>query len=245
MGEWANQGLDNLDMYRDLPGFHGYKIGKDGSAWSVRKNGKLTRLFGYKTSLGYRQLKLTDDSGVAHPIFLHTAVLMAFSGPRPDGNVCRHLDGNPGNNRLDNLAYGTQKENLEDCLRHGTIAHGEKCGLSKLDDSQIESIRKMRFVDKDSFSVIARRFSVCQKTIANICHGRTWARTSGGSREPVYKQEKLSGSDVVRIVDLVKSGMSQYRVAGMFNVNQSVISRVCSGKAHKDKSTVQIGGSRG
>ena len=37
----------------------------------------------------------------------------AFHGPAPeDRPVCMHLDENAANNRADNLAWGTQKENL-------------------------------------------------------------------------------------------------------------------------------------
>ena len=47
-------------------------------------------------------------------------VLSSFVGPRPRGMVVRHLDGNPRNNHLDNLAWGTQSANMRDAVRHGT-----------------------------------------------------------------------------------------------------------------------------
>jgi hypothetical protein len=50
---------------------------------------------------------------------VHTLVLEAFVGPRPDGMVTRHLDGDPSNNRLSNIAYGTPRENSLDRVRHG------------------------------------------------------------------------------------------------------------------------------
>lgn len=37
-----------------------------------------------------------------------------------DGEVIRHLDGNKMNARADNLAYGSQSENIKDAVRHGT-----------------------------------------------------------------------------------------------------------------------------
>ena len=40
-------------------------------------------------------------------------VCEAFNGPPPKGKpVCMHIDENAANNRPDNLAWGTQKENL-------------------------------------------------------------------------------------------------------------------------------------
>ena len=44
---------------------------------------------------------------------VHRLVCEAFHGPQPDGKpICMHLDENSANNRPDNLAWGTQKENL-------------------------------------------------------------------------------------------------------------------------------------
>ncbi len=44
---------------------------------------------------------------------IHQLVCEAFNGPRPPGHsVVMHIDENAANNRPDNLAWGTQKENL-------------------------------------------------------------------------------------------------------------------------------------
>lgn len=43
---------------------------------------------------------------------VHRLVCEAFNGPPQDGQVCMHLDEKSANNRPENLAWGTQKENL-------------------------------------------------------------------------------------------------------------------------------------
>lgn len=44
---------------------------------------------------------------------VHRLVCEAFNGPAPvDSPVCMHVDENAANNRPYNLAWGTQKENL-------------------------------------------------------------------------------------------------------------------------------------
>lgn len=37
-----------------------------------------------------------------------------------------HLDGDPGNNRLSNLKYGSHSENMSDSLAHGTHYNASK-----------------------------------------------------------------------------------------------------------------------
>ena len=48
---------------------------------------------------------------------LHRLVLASFTGPH-DNLVVRHKDGNPLNNRLDNLEWGTHQENMKDVAQH-------------------------------------------------------------------------------------------------------------------------------
>lgn len=49
---------------------------------------------------------------------VHRLVMEAFVGPREGKQVVRHLDGNPANNRLENLTYGSTSENWADFRRH-------------------------------------------------------------------------------------------------------------------------------
>ncbi len=66
-------------------------------------------------------------------MFVHRLVLLAFKGPRPDGQYCRHLNGVPTDNRLANLAWGTKSENTFDKVGHGTHPHASKTTLSLIE----------------------------------------------------------------------------------------------------------------
>lgn len=50
---------------------------------------------------------------------VHTLVLEAFVGPRPEGQQACHNDGNNTNNRVENLRWDTPRENVADIKRHG------------------------------------------------------------------------------------------------------------------------------
>lgn len=56
-------------------------------------------------------------------IFVHRAVLEAFKGPCPPGQEGCHNNGNPSDNRLENLRWDTHKANGEDAVRHRTHCH--------------------------------------------------------------------------------------------------------------------------
>lgn len=56
-------------------------------------------------------------SGVATRV--HTLVAEAFIGPRPEGMFVCHNNGDPADNRVENLRYDSPRENSRDILRHG------------------------------------------------------------------------------------------------------------------------------
>lgn len=125
----------NSIEYRPIDGYPGYRVGSDGSVWSrwrtSRKGKNLTDTWHQlrpsvqkRRSEGrrYRYLNLVRD-GAAATFRLHRLILEAFVGPCPPGCETRHLDGDPGNNALSNLAWGTPAENTADRKKHGRITH--------------------------------------------------------------------------------------------------------------------------
>jgi hypothetical protein len=74
---------------------------------------------------------------------VYRLVLEAFVGPCPPGMECRHLDDHGANNRLDNLVWGTKRENADDMIRNGK-RKGERNGRAKLTNAQADEVAKRR-----------------------------------------------------------------------------------------------------
>src|SRR5262245_38045005 len=119
--------------YRDIPGHPGYRVGSDGSVWSCWQKRGRGRGRGTTNVLGDTWKRLSETLHSGYPVvqlgrgnYFRTSrlVLLAFVGPCPEGMECRHLDGNPQNNHVDNLRWGTSAENTEDQRRHGTLIGG-------------------------------------------------------------------------------------------------------------------------
>jgi hypothetical protein len=114
-----------VTRWRTVPGHPKYEVSERGEIRSHK--GSLPR---YVNPVVNHEGRMVIDIG-RKKVFVHSLVLKAFIGPRPDGMVIRHLDGNPANNRLDNLAYGSQSENLFDAVRHGTNVNAGKTHCPK------------------------------------------------------------------------------------------------------------------
>lgn len=74
---------------------------------------------------GYQVVTLWRD-GAQRTHLVHRLVLTAFVGPQSARTEVRHGDGDPANNALTNLAWGTHSENQHDQVAHGTHHHAAK-----------------------------------------------------------------------------------------------------------------------
>lgn len=148
---------------RPIPGFPGYWAYADGQIERRRL------LKGSVNVNRYLQVNLYPrKTGSTGPI--HRFIALAFLGPRPSGYVIRHLDGNPLNNRVSNLAYGTQAENTADSMRHGTFALGSQRVQSKLTDDDVREIRSSNL----SGDELALKYGVVKSIISRVKQGSIW-----------------------------------------------------------------------
>lgn len=118
-------------QWKAIPGYEGaYEVSDDGQVRSVARWTRIGYGEGYlrhhkamARSLsvdraGYHRVTLKLN-GVRRNHLVHHLVLEAFVGPRASGQECRHLNGVPNDNRLENLQWGTSSENSYDVVRHG------------------------------------------------------------------------------------------------------------------------------
>jgi len=78
---------------------------------------------------GYFYVNTRSRRGKKSSVTVHSLVAGAFLGPRPEGMVVNHRDGNKLNNKPSNLEWVTQKENDAHARRMGLTktARGEGC----------------------------------------------------------------------------------------------------------------------
>lgn len=115
---------------------------------------------------------------------VHQLVLHTFVGPPLPEQECRHLNGMRDDNRVENLKWGTRKEQAADRKRHGTAAIHADHGMAKLTEAEVVMIRKLygpprgrgyrRQVGVPTQAEIANLFGVAQTSVARIIANETW-----------------------------------------------------------------------
>ena len=132
-----------MEIWKDVPGYEGqYQVSDKGRVRSLDRT--ISQMSRYGT------LYLKDIKGVVlrpgrmpaghmsvslgrnNSQCVHKLVLLAFVGPAPEGHECLHGNGDPSDNRLENLRWGTRGDNIRDAICHGTwMTPARKAALDK------------------------------------------------------------------------------------------------------------------
>lgn len=110
-----------LDEFVTIPRFSRYVINRFGCVKNTQ-TGLL--LMGSLNPDGYLNFRLRSDDGNQLTVGVHRLLCATFKGGFKDGMVVNHIDGDKGNNELDNLEWVTVKENIEHA---GRIGLTDKC----------------------------------------------------------------------------------------------------------------------
>lgn len=168
--------LFDVEIWKPVPGYEGiYEVSTHGRVASVSTNwrGYGRRLMEQDMDIyGYMKVRLTKE-GCRKKLSVHRLVCLAFLGDPGDGDQVCHNNGDRADNRLENLRWGTAKENAADRDRHGMTAIGRRNAQAVLDADDIHRIRKLASKGLVQRS-IADKFGVSQRTIHDVLTGRTW-----------------------------------------------------------------------
>lgn len=184
---YALQFPADYEAWDDIPGWEGFYMA---STWGRVKSldrrirnsrGRGTRLMRGKIlscDVGDRPgVGLMAPGRKTEFVSVARLVLLAFVGSCPEGMECCHWDGNPKNNRLENLRWDTDKNNQLDRKRHGTDNSGERNGSAVLTEGEVREIKKLFALRRAEFGIqnrLSEMFGVSPMIISCVIRGKTW-----------------------------------------------------------------------
>lgn len=172
---------------KEIPGFKGYLADTKGKiyslfiklparqhkGWIYRVGTEKKKLKGMANKDGYYRYCLFQN-GKRFYRSGHRLVLETFVG-LGEGKVTRHLNGVRNDNRLENLKWGTVKENHLDRLKHGNLNwhKGDQCWNTKLTEKKVRIIKHAL-----SYGAwqkhLSQMFQISQGIISEINTGKRW-----------------------------------------------------------------------
>ena len=220
------------EEWRDIPGYEGlYKVSNKGNVISCKRDiptgsGEERRMITLKekrlkpclTRGRYKvNLRKNNKSLLAQ---VSRIVMWAFVGPQEKGIETRHLNGNPSDDRLENLAYGTKSDNMQDAIKHGTFPLGSRRPGAKINIAKAREIAAHKGVMSD----IAREYSLSPSSILEIKRGKNWGRYTKGC---IYYKPKESVSfskeDFKKLLD---KNIPRKKLCEEFNISLSQLKRM-------------------
>lgn len=150
-----------------------YKISTYGRVMSSKRGIIMKQKIEVSKS-GYRSYTISLRGNLNKTYTVSRLVAMHFI-PNPDNlpNVL-HNDDNPLNNRVDNLRWGTTKDNIGDRQSRNRQARGERQHLSKVSATDVYKIRELRESGL-TIKEIAEIYNMSISAIYGIISGKTWS----------------------------------------------------------------------
>lgn len=181
-----------MNNARPCPNYPGYSATADGRVFSNRRRRKLVGRHGGSEAFidptYWRELRGTESpkgyvvvgtrGSRTRRAGVHQLVMDAFGSQAPaEGLQVRHLDDDPKNNHISNLAWGTHADNAADRKRNGGYAAGSHHPNAKLSQADVHAIRSLR-QQRVKVKELAKRFCVSVATIEGVISGRSYKPVS-------------------------------------------------------------------
>ena len=169
---WESISFLIMENWKEVKGFEDYQVSNLGNVKSL-KRGKIILIKKETCVKGYYRVALFKD-GVRKYFSLSRLVAEVFIPNLENKPQVNHINGIKTDNRLENLEWNTQSENMKHAYKNGlNFAHkGSKCNLSKLTDKEVEEIRKIG--NSMYRKEVAKIYGISRITVGDIVNNKTW-----------------------------------------------------------------------
>lgn len=161
------------EIWKTIDGFPKYQVSNFGKVRGIGRHGNTYKPLRLANFRGYRTVLLYPGRIRRR---IHRLVLEAFVGPKPSPeHVACHLNDIKDDNRVENLVWGTSKENHQHSVKNGT-ANIINHPMAKLTVTQVLEIKKRyrRYsYSRSNVAELAIEYSVSKSTISKIANNKS------------------------------------------------------------------------
>lgn len=190
------------DEWKELSKYPGYYISINGELYS--KNGRYGKCGYIKPRINKKtkryEVSVFDKKHNKHKETISRLVAKTFI-PNPNNlPIVRHIDDNPDNNHVSNLAWGTQKDNMQDAIRNKTFKFFSKedirnANLVRMRGIKAYNIKTKEITEYESEAEASRKTGVCQSEISvSVLHNPHPVR---GKYAFCYIEEDINEENII------------------------------------------------
>lgn len=174
----------SAEEWRSVAGFSGYEVSSFGRVRSWRPiNGRPETI-----TIDPRILAQTKSAAGGHRIvtlcngrrtgnaqrLVHRLVLESFVGPCPEGMECCHSNGDPSDNRLENLRWDSRRANAADRDAHGRTYRGDVHWNVRINSDIARRVIGM-LMSGITQVAICKELGLAKHIVCDIKRKRTWS----------------------------------------------------------------------
>lgn len=220
-------------VWKDVIGFEGlYEVSNEGFV----RNSKGLILKPVNHNTGYTGQSLSIN-GVQKFYLGHRIVAEAFL-PNPNNyRYVNHRNGNKRDNNVNNLEWCTQSHNLQHAYDTGLKPRRtcENNGNSTLKNRHVRHLCRLLMMFPPMH--ISKKTGVSYSILTGIKNGNNWPEISKLYNFPKCKRHgeyapcgKLKREHVLKIVEMLKTGLSSVKISKEYNVSKKAILDIRNGK---------------
>lgn len=166
-----------MEIWKDIPGFEGrYQVSDLGRVKSFVSTFNGVNVKSMKERIlkplpsggGYVRVRLTNGGNKGRFYLIHRLVMIAFVGGDAGKLQVNHINGNKTDNRLQNLEWASQSENVHHAYKHGLMKPCDN-GLKK----RIAALRDGEVIGEfDSMRDMCRALGLDRRSVQRTMSGR-------------------------------------------------------------------------
>lgn len=175
--------------WREIPEFAGYFASADGEILSLAKSASKPYILKQQANRwNYRYVFLYRNKEM-RKMFVHRAVLMAWVRMPEEWEEGRHLNDNPSENYLENLAWGSRQDNVDDKRKNGRIPIGEDVSAAKLTEGEVTELRRL-YGEGVSSQELADMYHISKGQVTKTVRGGSWSHLPLNREMPKHSSKR-------------------------------------------------------
>jgi hypothetical protein len=164
------------EIWKTIKEYPSYQVSNFGNIRSInyKLTGKTQELKQKTDKDGYKSVHIFNNGKGGH-LRTHRLVACTFLNEDIKTKLCVcHKNDIRDDNRLDNLFFGTNAENIKDMKDKKRHPHGMKQGRAKLNNKQVRVIRHLYAIGNTTHKRIAELFNVSKAVIGRVVNKKSW-----------------------------------------------------------------------
>ena len=158
---------------------NGYTVTEDGVAMGPTgplkgtiKNKRAKHTGHERVAYWHISIRMDATGTIPVPIHRFVAFLKYGEVSMQAGTVTRHLDSDPHNNHWDNIAIGTQSDNMMDRPEEERIAHAKKAARARrrLEDRDVKRLLRLR-AGGAKYTALTTMFGISKSLVSGVVNG--------------------------------------------------------------------------